>query len=173
MCRFASFWHNPINGDVVVYDLCSHSATREKLNINENLWREGHYLPNGEIECRLIDKDRITTDEANERMRSKFPTFKSFLGWALKESIGGSLDVSGCDLTGITLPTSIGGSLDVSGCDLTGITLPTSIGGSLYVRGCDLTGITLPTSIGGSLYVRGCDLTGITLPTSIGGSLDK
>ena len=44
---------------------------------------------------------------------------------------GGWLDLSWCDLTGITLPTSIGGSLDLSWCDLTGITLPTSIGGSL------------------------------------------
>lgn len=30
----------------------------------------------------------------------------------------------------------VSGSLDLSGCDLTGITLPTSIGGSLYLRGC-------------------------------------
>jgi hypothetical protein len=29
---------------------------------------------------------------------------------------GGSLYLSGCDLTGITLPTSVGGSLDLSGC---------------------------------------------------------
>ena len=45
------------------------------------------------------------------------------------------LDLSGCDLNGITLPTSVGGSLDLSGCDLNGITLPTSVGGYLYLRG--------------------------------------
>ena len=44
---------------------------------------------------------------------------------------GGWLDLSGCDLSGITLPTSVGGSLDLRGCDLSGITLPTSVGGSL------------------------------------------
>src|SRR3546814_630111 len=93
-------------------------------------------------------------------------------GITLPQSIGGSLPICGCDLTGITLPQSIGGSLDLRGCDLTGITLPQSIGGSLDLRGCDLTGITLPQSIGGSLDLRGCDLTGITLPQSIGGSLD-
>jgi uncharacterized protein YjbI with pentapeptide repeats len=38
--------------------------------------------------------------------------------------VGGSLDLSGCDLKGITLPQSVGGSLDLSGCDLKGITLP-------------------------------------------------
>ena len=64
-----------------------------------------------------------------------------------------------------------GGSIDLRGCDLTGITLPTSIGGWLYLSGCDLTGITLPTSVGGSLDLSGCDLNGITLPTSIGGSI--
>jgi hypothetical protein len=42
------------------------------------------------------------------------------------------LDVSGCDLKGITLPTTIGGSLDVRGCDLKGITLPTTIGDGIY-----------------------------------------
>ena len=47
---------------------------------------------------------------------------------------GGWLDLSGCDLTGITLPTSVGGWLDLSGCDLTGITLPTSIGGSIHLH---------------------------------------
>jgi hypothetical protein len=84
----------------------------------------------------------------------------------------GSIDLSGCDLNGITLPTTIGGSIDLSGCDLNGITLPTTIGGSIDLSGCDLKGITLPTTIGGSIYLSGCDLKGITLPTTIGGYLD-
>ena len=58
-----------------------------------------------------------------------------------------ALDLSGCDLKGITLPTSVGGWLDLSGCDLKGITLPTSVGGWLYLRGCDLKGITLPKGV--------------------------
>jgi hypothetical protein len=33
--------------------------------------------------------------------------------------------------------------LDLSGCDLKGITLPTTIGGSLYLRGCDKTEINI------------------------------
>ena len=65
------------------------------------------------------------------------------------------LNLSGCDLKGITLPTSVGGSLNLSGCDLKGITLPTSVGGSLNLSGCDLKGITLPTSVGGSLNLSG------------------
>jgi len=84
----------------------------------------------------------------------------------------GRLDLSGCDVKGLTLPTSIGGWLDLSGCDVKGLTLPTSIDGSLDLRGCDVKGLTLPTSIGGSLDLSGCDVKGLTLPTSIGGSLD-
>ena len=57
------------------------------------------------------------------------------------------------------------GSLDLSGCDLKGITLPTSVGGSLYLRGCDLKGITLPTSVGGYLDLRGCVNVPKILPT--------
>jgi uncharacterized protein YjbI with pentapeptide repeats len=87
------------------------------------------------------------------------------------KSFRGSLDLSGCDIKGITLPRSVGGSLYLSGCDLKGITLPRSVGGSLYLSGCDLKGITLPTSVGGSLDLSGCDIKGITLPTSVGGSL--
>ena len=68
----------------------------------------------------------------------------------------GSLDLRGCDLSGVTLPTTIGGSLDLRGCDLSGVTLPTTIGGSLNLQGCDLSGVTLPTTIGGWLNLQGC-----------------
>lgn len=42
---------------------------------------------------------------------------------------GGSLDLSGCDLKGVTLPSTVSGSLDLSGCDLTGVTLPNIVYG--------------------------------------------
>ena len=62
-----------------------------------------------------------------------------------------------------------GGSLDLRGCDLKGVTLPATVGGWLYLSGCDLTGVTLPSTVGGSLDLRGCDLTGVTLPKVIFG----
>ena len=55
----------------------------------------------------------------------------------------------------MTLPTTIGGWLNLSGCDLSGVTLPTAIGGWLNLGGCDLSGVTLPTTISGSLYLSG------------------
>jgi len=93
-------------------------------------------------------------------------------GVTLPTSVGGWLYLSGCDLSGVTLPTSVGGWLDLSGCDLSGVTLPASVGGSLYLSGCDLSGVTLPASVGGWLDLSGCDLSGVTLPTSVGGWLD-
>ena len=151
----ASFWHNPINGDIAVYDLTSHSSTQKHLKLNERVWREGHYLPSGEIECRLCDCDRIEPHEANERLRNRFPTFKEFLQWALTQNISGTLDLRGCDLTDITLPSTVGDTLYLSGCDLTGITLPSTVGGWIDLRGCDLTGVTLPSTVSGSLCLRG------------------
>jgi uncharacterized protein YjbI with pentapeptide repeats len=174
MCQLASFFHNPINGDIEIYDLTSHSKTKDHLNLNEKIWREGHYLPDGTIECRTVDSDRTSSEKCNDRMKNRFPKFVDFFNWSVKKDcvFSESLYLRGCDLKGITLPTTISGYLDLSGCDLKGITLPTSIGGSLHLRGCDLKGITLPTSIGCYLDLSGCDLKGITLPTSICGSLD-
>ena len=66
----------------------------------------------------IIDGDKIKVKAARRLLVGKLPnglTFKS------------SLDLSGCDLKGITLPTSVGGSLYLSGCDLKGITLPTNL----------------------------------------------
>jgi len=77
-------------------------------------------------------------------------------------TVGGWLDLRGCDLSGVTLPTTVSGSLYLRGCDLSGVTLPTTVSGSLDLRGCDLSGVTLPTTVGGWLDLRGCDLSGVT-----------
>ena len=169
----ASFFHNPINGDILVSDLSSHSETEEKLKLNLKVWDEGHYLPNGEIECRVKPDSKITQEECNERLKNKFPTFVSFFNWAVDNGaiIGGSLDLSGCDLKGIKLPDTVGGWLYLSGCDLKGIKLPKTVGGSLDLSGCDLKGIKLPKTVGGWLDLSGCDLKGIKLPKTVGGSL--
>src|ERR1035437_5089280 len=118
----------------------------------------------------IIDQLNVKDDSILvEKWIKKFIKTKEFKSFLFHHFSG--LDLSGCDLKGITLPQSIGGYLYLSGCDLKGITLPQSISGSLDLSGCDLKGITLPQSIGGYLYLSGCDLKGITLPQSIGGYL--
>ena len=46
------------------------------------------------------------------------------LNHVCQHSWSGSLDLSGCDLKGVTLPQSVSGWLDLRGCDLKGVTLP-------------------------------------------------
>ncbi len=67
----------------------------------------------------------------------------------------GSLGLSGCDLTGVTLPRSVGGSLDLRGCNHAAVAPPRSVGGSLHLSACDPAEIALPRSVGGSLYLNG------------------
>ena len=105
-----------------------------------------------------IDGNKIKVEEARILLIGELPEGLKFAG---------SLDLSGRDLNGVTLPESVGGSLDLGGCDLTGKTLPESVGGSLDLRGCDLTNVTLPQSVGGWLDLSGCDLTGITIPRKL------
>ena len=53
-------------------------------------------------------------------------------------------------------PQTVGGSLDLSGCDLKDVTLPQTVGGSLYLNGCDLKDVTLPQTVGKGLNLSGC-----------------
>jgi len=121
--------------------------------------------------CETKGEQIVVENEKVKVRYAKIIAINSEIPPIFLERCGGSLDLGGCDLKGITLPQSVGGSLDLRGCDLKGITLPQSVGGSLDLRGCDLKGITLPQSVCGLLDLSGCDLKGITLPQSVGGSL--
>ena len=62
-------------------------------------------------------QDAATADEAKAIQLAKSSTTGGKMETAQKiidAYDGGSLDLSGCNLTGITLPTSVGGSLDLS-----------------------------------------------------------
>ena len=146
MCRAFSFFYRPDNGDIVVYDITSHSGTSDHLKLNLKLWREGHWIPQtDELECRTLTDDRTTSVECAERMRTRFASVWDFYAWAASQEVISSdnLDLRGCDLSKVkelTFPESIGGWLDLSGCDLSKVKAwPKSIGGSLYLSGCDLS----------------------------------
>ena len=180
MCEFASFFHNPLNGDVAVKVLDSHGETEKALKLNLKVWREGHYLPSGEFELRY-DNDRIDKTEYEETFKQRFPSFISFFTWALREVDGqthykGSLDLSGLtSAEGLVLPEEVSGSLDLRGLtSAEGLVLPTKIGGWLDLSGLtSAEGLVLPTKIGGWLDLRGLtSAEGLVLPEEIGGSLD-
>ena len=99
MCRFISFWHNPLHGDVAVSDLDSHSNTEKALKLNNKVWYEGHYTPDGEIELR-VNPSMTLPENYEEHFKNRFPSFVSFFNWAIietghKEKWEGSLDLSG------------------------------------------------------------------------------
>ena len=113
MCQFISFHHNPLNGDIAVSDLNSHSNTEEKLKLNLNVWREGHYLPDGTIDLRF-DNDRVDKVEYELAFRNRFPRFVDFFTWALRETnqldkFDGELHLDGLTTAkGLVLPKTVG-----------------------------------------------------------------
>ena len=160
MCRFASFLHLPSTGEIAVHDLESHGNTEKELKLNNKIWREGHYLPSGEIELRLTEDDRVDPVEYKTTFLNRFPTFIVFLNWALiKTSIDGKY-IGSLDLRGLT-----------SAKDLV---LPKSVGGSLYLGGLtSAKDLVLPKSVDGSLVLGGLtSAKDLVLPKSVGGYLD-
>ena len=141
MCQFASFFHNPHTGEIVVSDLTSHGNTEQTLKLNLNIWREGHYLPNGEIVLRTTSDDRIDLVEYKNAFVSRFPTFVSFLNWSLPIITKDGVYESDLDLRGLTsakdlvLPKTVGGGLDLSGLtSAKDLVLPKTVGGGLDLR---------------------------------------
>jgi hypothetical protein len=148
----ASFLHNPKTGEIRVWDLNSHSETEKHFGGQSPQWREGHYLPTGEAECRVVAEDRITMKECNARFLARFPTFWDFFNWALKES--GHIEKCGyLDLGGLTaLPKDVVFPEKCGYLDLGGLTaLPKDVVfpekcGYLYLGGLTAlpSGLILP-----------------------------
>ena len=72
MCQYASFFHNPLTGEVQVSVLDSHGETEKKLNLDPEIWQDGHYLPNGEFQLRLTGDEKIDKVEYEEKFRNLF-----------------------------------------------------------------------------------------------------
>ena len=141
MCRLASFLHNPVTGDVFVRDINSHSETEKCAP--KGLWREGHYLPTGEVEARVAPEDHQTQAECTACVKDRWPRFVDFLGWCWTQP--GVLDKGvfsgGLDLRRLTsavdlkLPTTVSGELDLRGLtSAVGLKLPTTVSGWLDLR---------------------------------------
>ena len=141
MCKFISFHHKPIDGEIAVSVLDSHSDTEKNLKLNLKLWREAHYLPDGKVDLRFTDDDKIDREEYRNAFLNRFPTFISFFNWCLiktnqREKYGGSLYLSALtSAEGLVLPKEIGGWLDLSALtSAEGLVLPKKIGGSLNLK---------------------------------------
>ena len=140
MCKMASFLYKVTeNGlDLKVGVLDSHSET-EKI-VNDKTFREGHYFPDGTIECRRIPEDRWSKNDAEEMVRARWPSFARFFSWAIKSD--GYVGCENFDLRGLTsakdlvLPKTVGGWLYLSGLtSAKDLVLPKTVGGGLYLSG--------------------------------------
>lgn len=85
MCQFASFFWSVHKESIRFWDLISHSNTEEHLGLHDDDgWREGHYLPNGSVECRQLPEDMPNIGRAAaEVLKEKHPELESFLETAL------------------------------------------------------------------------------------------
>ena len=140
MCKMASFlWHDTSTVEIAVYDLCSHSATQDHFPSYRGAvgWHEGHYTPDGQIECRTPSG---RARNAEEILRRRYPTFVAFFSYAVSKReviISGFLDLSGLSSAkGLVLPRTLGGFLSLNGLtSAEGLVLPRTLGGSLYLDG--------------------------------------
>jgi hypothetical protein len=160
MCKTISAFFKPDTMEVRVNDLSSHSNTMEKLHLEDgpaaNGWREMHYLPDGEVECRTLSGDSRNGPAAVECIRKRWPTFLDFLTWATaQEGVCGSLYLSGLTALPANAKLSAGGSLDLSGLTALPANAKLSAGGSLYLSGLTALPANAKLSAGGSLYLSG------------------
>ena len=134
MCQFISFFHNPFTGEIRVYDLNHHGETETYLKLDKKIWREGHYLPSGIIECRVADEDRITRAECDSRLKERFPSFVEFFNWSMGEIckngiFSGYLDLGSLtSAAGLKLPAECGDLYLGSLTSAAGLKLPAKCG---------------------------------------------
>jgi len=113
MCKMASGFINPRTLEVKVKHLDSHSDTADALGLKDtckpNDWREMHYTPEGEIECRVLPVDSHTSEECVSAVRAKWPTFVSFFNWAVANGgISTTLDLSSLtSADGLVIPDGV------------------------------------------------------------------
>ena len=88
MCQYISFFFNDASDpiDVKVACLSSHGDTENMLDLGpEGPYTEGHYLPNGTVECR-IECLPFQSENARQAILKRWPTFRTFEQWAITES---------------------------------------------------------------------------------------
>jgi len=162
MCKMASGFINPQTFEVRVAALDSHSDTADKLGLKDgpepNWWREMHYTPEGEIECRVLDIDAHSSEECEAAVAKRWPTFLSFLAWAARHGATASA-LSLKSLTsaeGLVLPDGVAW-LNLDGLtSAEGLVLPEG------VRELSLDGLTSAEGLVLPEGVRGLYLDGLT-----------
>ena len=154
MCRTISFFHNPNTGAIKVWDLSGHSETEEHLKLDGKYWREGHYLPDEKVECRVLETDKYDQKFCNERLKAEFPTFVSFLNYCLKQlkyKVGGYLDLSHTKITSLPDNLKVTGNLDLSHTKIKSLPDNLNVGFDLYLSNTKITSLPANLTVGGKI----------------------
>jgi hypothetical protein len=169
MCKYASFFHNPHDNQVCVKVLDSHGETEKELNLNLEVWREGHYTPEGEVELRLTEDDRVDPVEYETAFRNRFPTFNSFIRWANTQNARVerlSLD-SLKSVEGLDLPKSVEVLHLNSLTSVEGLDLPESVERLSLDSLTSVEGLALPESVEWLSLNSLTSVEGLDLPKSV------
>ena len=84
---------------------------------------------------------------------------------------GGSLYLSGTQITSLPDNLTVGGSLDLSGTQITSLPDNLTVGGWLYLRGTQITCLPDNLTVGGWLYLSGTQITSLPDNLTVGGWL--
>ena len=87
-------------------------------------------------------------------------------------TVGGSLYLSGTQITSLPDNLTVGGSLYLSGTQITSLPDNLTVGGSLYLSGTQITSLPDNLTVGGWLDLRGTQITSLPDNLTVGGSLD-
>ena len=87
-------------------------------------------------------------------------------------TVGGSLDLSGTQITSLPDNLTVGGSLDLSGTQITSLPDNLTVGGSLDLRDTQITSLPDNLTVGGWLYLSGTQITSLPDNLTVGDSLD-
>ena len=90
----------------------------------------------------------------------------------MMERSGGSLDLSGTQITALPEGLTVGGSLDLSGTQITALPEGLTVGGSLDLRGTQITALPEGLTVGGWLDLRDTQITALPEGLTVGGWLD-
>ena len=87
-------------------------------------------------------------------------------------TVGGWLDLSGTQITSLPENLTVGGWLDLNGTQITSLPENLTVGDSLDLRDTQITSLPENLTVGGWLYLNGTQITSLPENLTVGGSLD-
>ena len=121
MCNFLSFvLQIKPETKAMCADLLHHEKTVEFFHLQPGEYREVEWRSedDSDLEIRLEDNESYKDSLYRKWILNQWPNRTNFLDYLLKTWVGGSLDLSGTQITALPDGLSVGGYLDLSGTQI-------------------------------------------------------